>query len=106
MNSFSTSITPGERVSFEGEVLGSLVVTIVEGVTRATVSGTKGTDDNHKGVFIDTSVLATKEAVLVIIGSRSTTSAGDFKLIINSKPVVAEAKNVVGMETGPLVDSN
>ena len=84
----------------------SLVVTIVEGITRATVSGTEETDSSRRGVFIETSMLAIKEVGLVIIGSGSTTSVGKFRLIVTCKPVVAGAEDVTGMETGLLVTSS
>jgi len=106
-NSFSTSITPGERVSLEEEVSVILVVTIIEGIAGAAVSGTEETSSSSRGgVFIETIVLATREVGLVIIGFGSTTSVGEFWLVITCKPVVARAEDVAGMETGLLVDSS
>ena len=102
----STSITPGERVSFEGEVSGSLVLTIFEGIVGAAFSKSEETDDSRRGVFMKTSVLATREVGLVIIESGLTISVGDLELITSCKPEVARAKDAVGMETGSLVDSS
>ena len=81
-----------------------LVITTVEGVTGATVSGTEKTDDSCRRVFIETSVLARRDVGLKIIGSGSTTNVEDFELVINCKPVVAGAEDVAGMETSPLVN--
>ena len=82
------------------------MVTIIEDIAGATVSGTEETDGSRKGVFREISVLATREVGLIIIRSRSITSIGDFELIINCKLVVARAEDVAGMETGPLVNSS
>jgi len=68
------------------------MVTIVEGVTRATVNGTEGSDDSRGGVFMETSILATIEVRLVIIESGSTTSIGDIELITSFKLEVAGLK--------------
>ena len=51
-------------------------------------------------------VLATKEVGLVIIESRLITGVGDLKLTTSSKPEVAGAEDMAGVETGSLVDSN
>ena len=83
-----------------------LVVTIIKGIMGATVSGMEDIDGNRRVVFRETSVLATKEVGLVIIGSRSTASVGDFELIISCKPVVVGAENVAGMEISWLVSSS
>ena len=99
MNSFSTSITPGERVSLEGEVSGSLVVTIVEGIAGAAVSRAEETCNNRGGVFIELRVLVTREVGLVIIGSRLITSVGDLELITSSKPDVAGTEDVAGKKS-------
>ena len=64
------------------------MVIIVEGVMGATVYGTEGTDGSHR-VFMETSVLTTREVKLVIIESRSTTNVGDFVLITSCKSEVA-----------------
>jgi len=96
----STSITPGERVSFEGEVSGSLVVTIVKRVAGTTINGMEGTDCSCGGVFMETSVLATREVGLVIIESGSTTSIRDLELITSCKPEVAGDEDNAKMETG------
>ena len=50
--------------------------------------------------------MATKEVGLVIMGSSSATSVGEFALVIATKPVAVAAENVVGIETDPLVDSS
>ena len=51
-------------------------------------------------------VLATREVGLVTIESRSITCVGDLKLTTNSKSEVTGARDVVGVGTGSLVDSN
>ena len=106
MNSFSTSITPGERVSFEGGVSESLVVTIVEGVAGVVVCQTEEIGSSRRGVFMETSVLAIREVGMVIIGSSSTTSVGESGLVITFKPVAAGVKDVAGVKTGSLVVSS
>ena len=79
------------------------MVVIVEGVVGAVVSG-KGETSSIREVFIETSVLATREVRLVIMASGSRTSVGESGLVITIKPVVAEAESVAGMETSPLVN--
>ena len=64
-NSSSTSITLCERVSFKGGVSKSLVVTIVEGVAGAVVSATEEIGSSRGGVFMEISVLVTREIWLV-----------------------------------------
>ena len=55
---------------------------------------------------METSVLATREVGLVIIGPRSTISAGKHELIIIAKPVVIRSRDVEGAKTGSLVVSS
>ena len=55
---------------------------------------------------MEMSVLATKEVGLVIIDSGSTTSAGEHKLVVTTKPVVTRAEDTTGAETGSLVTSS
>jgi len=83
-----------------------LVVTIVEGIVGAAISGIGETGCNQGEVFIETSVLATREVGLVIIRSDSITSVREFGLVITFKSVVAGADDVGGMETSPLVGSS
>jgi len=106
MNSFSTSITPGERVSFEGGVSESLVVTIVEGVAGVVVSPTEEIGSNRGGVFMKTSALATREVGLVIIEFRSTSNVGDLELITSCKLELTGDEDVAGVKTSSLVDSS
>ena len=80
-----------------------MVVTIVEGVAGTAVSTTEKTDSSRGGVFIETSVLATREVGLVIIESRPITDIGDLEKIANCKPEVARIEDIVGMKTGSLV---
>ena len=58
----------------------------------AAVSGTGKTGNSRGGLFIETSVLATREVRLVIMGSNLTTSVGESGLVITTKPVVAGAE--------------
>ena len=70
-----------------------LVATRVKGVAEAAVSRTEETSTNSRGgLFIETSVLATREVRLVIMGSSLTTSVGESGLVITTKPVVAGAE--------------
>ena len=84
----------------------SLVVMIVEGVIGVAVSATGKTGNSRGRVFMEIRMLATKEVGLVIIISRSITGIGDLELTTSSKPKVAEAEDVVGVETSSLVDSS
>ena len=68
------------------------MVTIVQGIAGVTINGIEGTDNNCGGVFMETSVLATREVGLVIIESGLTTSFGDLELITTCKPEVTEMK--------------
>ena len=61
---------------------------------------------NWVGVLMETSVLATREVGLVIIGSCSTTSVREYRLIITTKPVVTRIEDTAGVETGLLMDSS
>ena len=83
-----------------------MVVTIVEGVTEATVNRIEGTDGSCGGVFMKTSVLSTREVWLMIIKSGSTTNVGDLELITNYKPEVTGDEDVTGVKTGWLVGSS
>ena len=84
----------------------SLVVTIVEGVTEAVISAIEEIGSSRGGVFMETSVLATRETELIIMGFGSTISVGKSRLVITFKLVVAEIGDVVGVKTGSLVDSS
>ena len=55
---------------------------------------------------METSVLATREAGLVIMGSGSTTSVGESGLVLTFKPVEDGIGDVAGVEIGSLVDSS
>ena len=82
-----------------------MVVMIVEGVAGAAVNATEEIGSS-RGIFIKTSVLATREVGLVVMGSSSTTIFGESGLVITIKPVVGEPEIVAGMETGPLENSS
>jgi len=81
-----------------------LVVTIIEGVTWAIINETERINGSSEGLFMETSMLATREVGLVIIESGSTTSIGDHELITSCNPEVSGAKGVAGIDTGLLVD--
>jgi len=106
MNSLSTSITLGERVCFEGGVSKSLVVIFVEGITGAVVSTTEEIGSSRGGVFMKTSVLATREVGSVIMGSGSMTNVEESVLVITIKPVAVGTRDVEGVKTDSLVDSS
>jgi len=55
---------------------------------------------------METSVLATREVGLVIIGSGSTTSTGEHILVITTKPVVTRVEHTMGAKIGSLVTSS
>jgi len=83
----------------------SLVVMIVEGVTGVVVSATEKIGSS-RGVFMETSMLATREVGLVIMKSSSTTSIGESGLIITFKPVAIGIRDVAGVEIDSLVGSS
>ena len=51
---------------------------------------------------METSVLATREVGLVIMGSGSTTNVGEYRPVITIKPVAARIGDAVGVKTGSL----
>ena len=57
------------------------MVTIIEGVAGAAVSRAEERGNSRGGVFMEISVLATREVKLVIIVSRSITGIDDLELI-------------------------
>ena len=79
MNSFSASITPGERVVPEDKTSTGFTIIMVEEMTEALVGERRGTAGDREGVFIETSTPATMEVGMVTISGRtgSTTSVGD-----------------------------
>ena len=84
----------------------SLVVTIIEGVIGAVVSAIEEIGSSRGGVFMKTSMMATREVGLVIMGSGSTTSVGESEMVITFNPVAVRIKDVAGVETGSLVNSS
>ena len=82
------------------------MVTIVEDVNGATINIIEGIDGSRGGVFMETSVLDTREVRLMIIESGLTTSIKDLELITSYKPEVAEDEDVTRIKTGSLVDSS
>ena len=79
---------------------------IVEGVAGAVVSATEEIGSSRGGIFIETSVLATRKVGLVIIGFGSTTSVRESGLVVTFKPVATGIGDMAGVETGSLVDSS
>ena len=78
----------------------TLMVTIVEGIAGAAVSeAKKKTISNRGGVFIEMSVLATREVGLV----GSITIVREPGLIITLRPVVVRAQDTTRMDTGSVV---
>jgi len=79
----------------------TLVVTIIESVTRAAISIAEGAVSSRGGVFIKISVLVTREVGLVDL----MIIVGESELVITLRPVIAGAEDTTRMEIGPLVSS-